>query len=226
MSAVTHMLLNETYLLPRVITYVTNVSDATDQTTYTFAGTSIGAASNDRVIVVTIGSRSNSARTISAVTIAGVTATNIATANNTGGGAEIAAIYAAAVPTGTTGSIVVTFSGAMLRIGVGVFTLTGKPSVTAFATSTVTPTGSSPTTTISSPINGAIVAVNFANSSGTASTVWTGLTERYDINPETASSGTSGASSTFTAAQNSLTVTATVTSVTVQQAMAVASWGP
>lgn len=213
---------------PVALTYVTNVTDSTDQTTYTFASTSIGTASSDRVVVVVIGSRANAARSISSVTVGGNSATAIATANNSGGGAEIAAIYAVAVPSGTTASIVVTFSAAMLRIAVGVYTLTGTGgAVTAYGTATQTPSGSSPTdSTIDCPANGGILAVNFSNSSATSSTTWTGLTERFDVNPETSSSGVSSASDNFASAQTNLTVTATVASVTVQQAMAIASWGP
>lgn len=209
------------------LTYVTSASATNDASAYTFSGTSIGTASADRVVVVVIGSRANAARSLSSVTVGGNAATAIATANATGGGAEIAAIYAIAVAAGTTADIGVTFSSTMLRCGIGVYTLTGTGSVTtAYGTATVTSNGTNPTdSTIDCPAGGSILAVNFSNSGATSTTTWTGLTERFDIQPETVSNGVSSASDDFAAAQTNLTITATVANVLAFQAMAIASWG-
>src|SRR3990167_11105596 len=85
---------------------------ATDLTTYTFSAENLGVAASDRFIVVTITGRSSDggARTIDTVTIGGVTATiNIQIANS----GSFNGIATAAVPTGTTGDIVITWSGTM-----------------------------------------------------------------------------------------------------------------
>lgn len=212
---------------PVAIVFANSYPDTTDQTTYTFSSAAIGTASADRIVIVVIGSRANSARSISSVTIAGIAATVIATANNTGGGADIVAIYAAAVPSGTTGNVVITFSGTMLRCGIGTYAMTGASSVTPYDTATAVPSGSSASiNTIDSPANGAILGASLAGSSGTASVTWTGLTENFDIQPETSSSGVSGACGDFASSQTNRTVGVTVGSVLGPQALAVASWGP
>lgn len=208
------------------LTYRASAQDATDLTTYTTAALAAGPASPDRELVVAVGGRANSARTISSVTIGGVAATAVATANATGGGADISAIYSAVVPTGTTAVVVVTFSGAMLRFVVGLYSKL-QSRVTASATSTVTPSGTSPTTTITVPSNGAVLAAAWIGSSVSATATWTGPTEDFDLQaPDTAGSALTGASQNYNATQTSMTVTATVPSVAADQAMAVAAWGP
>ncbi len=210
------------------VSYVNTYTDTTDQTTYTFSGASIGTASGDRIVIVTIGSRANLARSISSVTIAGVTATAIATANDTSGGADIAAMYAAAVPTGTTGNIVVTFSAAMLRCAIGVFAMTGASGVTPHATMTDNTISTGVFTgTIDCPANGAIVGTAFGSGNGSQAATWSGITEDFDTQPETTSNNVSAAHANFSTAQTGLTVSATITGTNpANGGLAVASWGP
>ena len=87
--------------VPSCVYCTQNVSSAT-ASSFSFAGQSIGAApSNGKRIVVVSGILGG---VISGVTIAGVTATAVSTVNPY--------MYYAAVPTGATGTIVVTSTGA------------------------------------------------------------------------------------------------------------------
>ena len=95
------------------ISYLTSTQSTSALTTYTFSALSFGTEDANRRIIVAIGAYGGTQlRTISSVTIGGVTATAIT-------GIDVAsstsytfktAIYEAAVPTGTTGNVVVTFS--------------------------------------------------------------------------------------------------------------------
>jgi hypothetical protein len=209
------------------LTFRANAQDGTDLTTYTFASQAIGPASPDRYVIVCIGSRANSARSISSVTIGGIAATAVVTANNATAGADMAAIYIALVPTGTTASVVVTFSGAMLRCVIGVYSMVQNGRATATNTNTATPSGTTPTTTLTVPSNGSLVAAVWAQSSVSASVTWTGPTEDFDLQPgDTASVCLSGASFNHNALSTAGPVTAVVANIASEQAIATASWGP
>jgi hypothetical protein len=100
---------------PGGLEYLDSDTSTTDLTTYTFSGMDFGDANADRKIIVCIQGHANSARSISSVTIGGVTATELVSQADASVGGHRAAIYGAAVPTGTSGNVVVTFSGSMLR---------------------------------------------------------------------------------------------------------------
>jgi len=213
------------------VSYLTTASDTSDQTTYngvSFQGLTFGAADAARYIVVGIGARANSARSISSVTIGGVAATHVCTANDTSAGADIASLYIAAVPTGTTGDVVVTFSGAMLRCQIGLWRMTGISSATPNATMTDNTISAGVLTgTINCPANGAIIGAAWGAGSGSQTATWAGITEVYDGQPETTSNNATGAHATFFAAQTGLTVSATIGGTSPSSGgLAVASWGP
>ena len=111
---------------------VTDTSGSTaNASTFTFTSQAFGAEDSSRVIVVTTaGSFNNKTGSVSGITIGGVTGTEIVSVAFRSGDATAAAIYAAAVPTGTTGTVVVTLStttGASSRgFGIGVYRLTGN----------------------------------------------------------------------------------------------------
>lgn len=109
-------------------TFITSTSDENEffgQSTYTFSSTSIGAASVSRLVVVTVGfcDRTGTGRTISSATIGGVTATINTQINDAASTAPGVAIIQAVVPTGTSGDIVINFSGSIHSCGIGVFAL-------------------------------------------------------------------------------------------------------
>ena len=150
------------------LVYRTHATDATDQTTYSFASVDIGAADATRYVIVALAARNSTAdRTVSSATIAGVSASIVAdgSAANTQ-----CAILMAAVPTGTTGTIAITFSAAQLRCGIAVWAAYNLRSATAIATLAT----ASATLNVNAVTNGFVVGIT----SGISQTpVWSGLTE-------------------------------------------------
>jgi hypothetical protein len=165
---------------PLVIEYLTAAVNATDLTTYTFSTQSLGTAAADRKIVLGISTRGSAQRSISSVTIGGVTATVLATQSFGGSTFNRMALYVADVPTGATGDVVVTFSGSVLRCGVGLWKVTGANSA-QLAHDVGAVTGDPSSKTLVVPANGGVIAYSFA-ADGTAprTVTWTNATERFD----------------------------------------------
>src|SRR5690242_4037919 len=98
---------------------ITNTDNRADNSglatiTYNAGGDpSIGAADSNRVVVVAIGARDNTT-TVSSVTIAGVSATQVSGAAGASGGSILTDIWYASVPTGTTATVTIVYTGAPL----------------------------------------------------------------------------------------------------------------
>jgi len=185
---------------PATVTYVTNVSNTANLTTYTLTSVSIGTASSDRYVIVGFGaSDGTSGKTDSSVTIGGVSATKLAGAYYVGGTTRMCALYAALVPTDTTATIAITFSAGMSRLGVSVFSATGLQSVTPrdSATAQGDTSGTLLSASLTGPSDGFIVGFVFQQDEN-ANFTWTGITERNDTALE-AVAKYSGASDNFTA---------------------------
>lgn len=186
--------------------YLQSAQSGTDLSTYTFAAQNLGSAASDRFIACTINGRSNDggARTITSVTIGGVTATQACLANNSG---SHCAIFSAAVPSGATGDVVVTWSSTMGDCTIALHSHYGAFSTTP--TSAVTDT----TTPLSQSIN--VAAGGFAvgistSDSGSATATWAGITEKFD-DATASSNDQSGAGDGFASVQTGLTVSCTWT---------------
>ena len=196
-------------------------------TTYTFTSKTIGAADPSRYVVVAVGSPANSSnRTISSVTLGGVTMTQVASSflSAAGGGAFAeTALYILQVPVGTTGTVVVTWSGAADRMAIGVFALYNLQSATP--TSTPSTSSANPATaSINVVAGGVVVAATFAFAGGAFTHTWAGLTKNYDQAFVATNLEHSGASAAFVAAQTGLTVTATPSTTPSAIAMTVAAF--
>lgn len=183
--------------------------------TYTF-----GTAASDRIIVLGVSYIAGVGNAISAITIGGISATRIVKVNFVG--ADTSEIWAAAVPTGTTGNITVTAS-AITAVGISVYAMTGASSSAAF--NTATSTGSGVSLSLNVPASGAAVGIATAVTAGATTFAWTGLTEDTDFSPA-GSVESSAASGNFAAAQTTLTVKATPTPGASSQGTVAASWGP
>jgi len=184
------------------IAFIAATGNETELTTYTFAGQSLGVENSARKILVVLSARSSdgAARTISSVTVAGITATAIATQHSSG---NTAAIYSAAVPTGTTGDVVVTWSSTMARTGIGVYRALN---IASAAEATGVSTANPLTSNLSVSEGSVQVAVGHSDNSTTATWSGTnGLTEDYDQALPVYSSGASRLS------PSAVTVTATCT---------------
>jgi hypothetical protein len=154
---------------PPTLSYQTTTESGTDTTTYTFAGTAIGAESAARYVVVATAGVAG-AGLINSVTLGGNGMTEVVTV--IGGAAMRGGIYILAVPTGTTASIVVTFANTQNRCGLAVWALYGLNSATAVDTATATAEGS---LNLDTQDGGIVVAYGQLNSSG-QTMAWTGVT--------------------------------------------------
>lgn len=211
-----------------VLTYIGNANLVSVTATPTFTSQAIGTAAADRVVIVCAQSATNAvgAQTISGITIGGVSATQIIQ-NNTSisGFGFVAGCYYLLVTTGTTSTIIVTYSTAQSRGAIAVYNLNGTSGVgTAFSTNSAVNAGVT-STTVNTQSGGAILGWEAHGTVGGNST-WTGSTlGAPDVNTNPAGlppaySGVHG-NSTTTATGTTIQVTTTVGSNAV---MVVASW--
>ena len=208
-----------------VLSNPSNNSSESDLATYTFSTQALGDAAADRhIIVACYGEVVAAGTTVSSVTAGGVAGTILKQKTfNVVSVDAVSAIAIAAVPTGTTGDIVIVFSATMLRGFASVFRMVGG-SATAHATAeSATGTTDPQTLSIAVPEGGGCVACcGYFAASGT--TTWTGLTEAYDNIQGTASF--SSAFANFSAAQASLAVTADPNNAITRASMVAVSFSP
>lgn len=210
------------------LSFLQAASDTTDVTTYTFSSQNLGTAASDRHIIVAVAARALGATacTISSVTVGGVAATISHQVSNNTTNSNVVGLAIAAVPSGTTGDIVVTLSRSALRCRIAAYRATTiNPTATDTGTDT-TAASSQVSDTIDVPAGGCAVAVTMV-AIVTPPTTWTwgGVTEDHDATVETSAS-VSGASSAFAASQSGLSVTATYIGTNIEPALAIAAWGP
>lgn len=157
------------------ISYVSGIGDGgANGTSFTYAGVSLGAEASDReIFVVIVASRGGSLNTtISSATIGGVAAT-IATPTTISGGVGGAQVFMfhAQAPTGTTGTIAVTFAHNVGVKGLGVYRVNGRAvagaaaSDFAFAQNTGTSTTQN-VTGVDVPAGGAALLGTYMDTSG------------------------------------------------------------
>lgn len=169
------------------ITFLQTASSTTNATSYTFSAQNFGTASSDRLIACAFSAKGGSSTALTSLTIGGVTATLVASAAGATVDDNIVALYVAAVPTGTSGSVVATLNGSSaFRAHIALWSITG-----ANATPHDTDSQNGFAVSVDTPANGVSI-VAYVSQSTTAKT-WTGGTERYDDTTEAVikSSGTS-----------------------------------
>jgi hypothetical protein len=152
--------------------------------TTTFAGVSFGAADPTRYVVVVGWVASGS--TFSGMTIGGISATNLASSSN---GVSQLVIAAAAVPTGTTGNIVFTYSGTGTAIYSAYRVINSHGTSTTLGTSTTNPINVTPVVPAGSFVIGA------EGDAATGTRTWTGVTQ--DANQVVVTSSLATASKQF-----------------------------
>jgi hypothetical protein len=158
---------------PLVLTVLGNHQDTGSGNSYT--GMSFGTATSDRYIVLAFGCVGND---ITAVTIGGVSASKLVSVV-AGFGSVRTSIWIAAVPTGTSGDVVLTgISGVS---SAQLYGITGLNS--ASATDTGSNSGSSPLnfSSLSVSAGGVAIGTSFSESTPGATATWTGLTT-VDLN--------------------------------------------
>ncbi len=200
---------------------------ASSKTSWTSDSRAIGPASaTRRVYALVYGTvASTSTRTLSSATIGGVSATIHAQVDYfpvNPGPALVAAIISAAVPTGTTAAVAVTFSGAMQHFACAVIALDRLNSGTAFDTATGTATSSAVSTggalDYSSGGYAMAIAASTASDGTAPACTWTNLTESADTIDDPASGLTRAYSIAYqigtpTSSNNNITATYTDTNL-------------
>lgn len=203
------------------ISFLQTANTGSNLTTYTFSSQNLGTADANRYIIVAVCARSSdgSDRNLNSVTVGGVSAT--VNANSMFSGNTVA-LAVAAVPTGTTGDVVVTFSGGMGNCGIGLYRALDLSSTTAFDSATASDADPI-SANIDIQANGVCVAIAKTDNTAPQCT-WTNLTEDYD----TADGGgncMSAASDEFASTQTNLNVQCDFTLQT-RTVLAVASYSP
>jgi hypothetical protein len=147
--------------VPLAASYVTNATDSSGATTYTFSNHAIGASATNRYVLIQVsGTVSGVSRNIASVTVGGNTPTVLATTSGTSQrGCQ--GFYIISIPAGTTATTVVTFDGGMQCAQISIWRLAGLSSLTPVDTQYVE---SSSTTDLSCNINARSGGAIFAGS--------------------------------------------------------------
>lgn len=154
---------------PFAVSYLTNLIDTVDATTYTFSTVSLGDADAGRKILVPLYTlKADPAATISSVTIGGVSAALVTGTNTTvatGGASHLTEMWEAAVPTGTTGDIVITCSAQTVRMAGGVYRIVSGTSSSGGATSGTSVQTLNTGSSLVIPTDGVGICYSFASAS-------------------------------------------------------------
>lgn len=191
-------------------------------TNYSLTSIPFGTATADRLIVVCVSGHKAATRSISSATIGGVSA--IIHQDYTTANSQIS-IFSAVVPSGTSGTIAINYSGDQADIRYSVFSIKGLRSTTPYLTDQIINTSSDCSSTISPSANSVVIAHGISYSTGTGTTTWSGtagLTEYSD--QVTVNDIHSSAAKVFTAAASNVTVIATMTAGTTEKRMQVIGW--
>jgi hypothetical protein len=203
------------------LTWLTNAEESSAGTVITYSGLSFGAADPNRVVIVGIGARiSTASNFVSSVTIGGIGATAVASTYATAGAANSQSVlYQAAVPSGTSGNVVVTYSVATVRTAITLYRLiTGTPAATSGGSnfgSGVTILG----VALTIPTGGKAAAFSYEAATANAIT-WTNATLDFSA----VNGGTSQYSSATTTTTGSVTVLSNYGAASVATVSA-AAWG-
>lgn len=200
--------------------YLTSVNSTASQTTYTFTGVTLGAADATRSIILIGTSRGTLGNTSVTVTVAGISATVDVFAGFEGTN-NCAWIAKAEVPTGTSGTIVVTNSAAQLRTNVAVYRAVGSH-LRKVDSTWAQDFGTAPTGLTVGPGGSALVFAGIYAAWNGASFTWSGdVVEDFDFSFDTyarvgGASGLNAADVTVTAATNDINKAVSVAYVPTQ----------
>ena len=170
-----------------------DTQDHSSQSVYTFTAKALGAAAVNRYILVGIFSWKYTPRTITAVTVGGIAAQIVP--GQSSSGHVFCAFAVAKVPTGTTGDIVVTFSGTTDNCQLGVWRVLNQAAWALLTDFNESNNSFSMSATI--PKNGVAAALTYMTFINfDASVTWTNLTENWEnTTSDSSNDNYSGASS-------------------------------
>ena len=206
-----------------IVTFTASAQNAADNlTSATFSSQALGAADPTRQIVVVVGAIPQAGdRVVSSLTVGGTSMSEIHT-NQTA--YSFASLWSCEKATGTSGDVVINFSGTMGQsVDCAVYALYNASTSEYAKTKAASGAPASLATTISIPAEGVCISHAQHNDDPTRSTSWTNLTERYDVLYDTHSTS-SGASDAFATAQTDRVITATFSSAPDAAGMVTVSW--
>lgn len=156
-----------------------------DNDTFTETGASIGTAAANRLVFVCISGINDQNDGIDSMTIGGVAATNASSVVRANGIAafSFSEIWWAAVPTGTTANVVLTFTGDLVTACAAVYRVIGADTVAPIASQN---TGSVASGNVSAAVtignNTAVIATAMCGLNSTDINItWTNATEDFDL---------------------------------------------
>lgn len=158
-------------------TFLQQTTTNSGATTYNFASQNLGTADTNRYIIVCIaGRKTGASTTITNVVVAGITATEVTQVSRFVTNTNISGIFIAAVPTGTTGTVSVTYGAAISRCFISLYRVLNVLTPTGYDFAAVGATD--PSTTLDIPANGFAVGTGITAANTTATL--TNMTEDYD----------------------------------------------
>lgn len=192
-----------------------------NQQVYTFSSQNLGTASSDRYIIVSVLGRDSGTggTSVTAVSVAGVSADLVVNRSNNAVNSSVAALYIAAVPSGTSGDIVITFNTTMVNAAYIAYRATGIEVLSVDSDSSV---ADDPSVNLDVPVGG------FAIGSGvsvSASAGWSGLVEDVDVLLEGAAIYT-GANDEFPSGASGQSIMIDFAGTPVDSVGVFASWEP
>jgi len=173
---------------PATCTFEAASSIADVANTHTHSGLKFGPESSDRILIVTLSNEDNSDGHLTNVTIGGVPATRLVrrffNQNFPTTATPSSEIWAAQVPTGTSGSVVLNFNtgGNAWDSAVAVYAATGLRSMTPTATAGGDDVSHFGTLNLSATVQGGgfVIATAYFEGTGAAtSATWTGITQTF-----------------------------------------------
>ena len=168
---------------------VTSLTDSqsshqTTVSTITFTALGIGAAQASRIVFVNAGFQTTTGPFISSASIQGIAATMVSDGNSPNAATSDKWFYAA-VPTGTTGDVIVNLSASTtIDISIVVYSVTGSSSNPVLSCASNKNAGGN-TASLGSVVvkaGGAVIASGTGGeTAGTVSSTWTTLNKDYDV---------------------------------------------
>ena len=188
-----------------------------------FDGLAIGAASDDRIVVVGITGNHSGTGEPTSVTIGGVTATIAGSVQRTG--ENDSSMWYALVTTGTTADIDIIYTGTRQVVAIAVWSIYGASGAPDYTAGHEGNTTGDATVSLTIPANGFGCAANSGGGPDPMSVTWAGLTGDGEVVART-NSNHDFSSDNFSTLQSSLTVSATGSANMTNCSLATASWGP
>lgn len=138
-------------------------TDSVDRSSYTFTSVPLGSPLPDRYIVVCVNTTSSLADDfVNAVTVNGVSAAQVVSAFNDSGAFVIESqIWIAAVPSGSSGSVVLSATSTLRDASIGVFEIHGLQSTTPIDTDTEKVSSGTASLSLSAPSGESFIIATF-----------------------------------------------------------------